>query len=103
MQDGGLRQYIVDDDADAVALVSLDFLALHVVPPVGMLLALVFVFQVMPLLQGKHLPGDATPQDEDNPGQAGPVIDRRSAPLSRFRLMSRKQWCEGFPKIVGYQ
>src|SRR5437773_1016988 len=32
-------------------------------------------------LLGEHLPGDAAPQHEDDPGQASAVIDRRSAPL----------------------
>src|SRR5262249_6867068 len=30
----------------------------------------------------EHLPGDAAPQDEDDAGQAGPVVHRRPAPLA---------------------
>src|SRR5439155_17995336 len=54
-------------------------------------------------LLGEHLPRDATPQDEDNPGQAGTVIDRRPAPLARPRLMPREQRGDGLPKFVRYQ
>ena len=41
-------------------------------------------------LQGEHLPGDATAEDEDDAGQAGAIIDGRPAPLAGLRLVPRQ-------------
>src|SRR5262249_49706814 len=38
-------------------------------------------------LQGQHLPGDATAEDENDAGQTGAVIDGRTTPLPVWRLV----------------
>src|SRR4051794_29700377 len=54
-------------------------------------------------LLGEHLPRDAAPQDEDNPRQAGSVIDRGPTPSAGAGLMPREEWCDRFPEFIGDQ
>jgi hypothetical protein len=45
----------------------------------------------------EHLPGEATPQHEDDAVQAGPVVHRRSAALAGPGTMARQQRLDDLP------
>src|SRR5205085_413530 len=51
----------------------------------------------------QHLPRDAAVQDEDNPGQAGPVIHGWSAALAGLGAMARQEGLDDLPQFVGYK
>src|SRR5437870_3717652 len=49
----------------------------------------------------EHLPGDAALQDEDNAGQAGAVVHRRSAAFTGLSPVARQERLDDFPQFVG--
>jgi hypothetical protein len=51
----------------------------------------------------EHLPGDAAAQDEDNPGQAGPVLDWGPAPLAGPGLVPREERRDSLPEFIRHQ
>jgi hypothetical protein len=46
---------------------------------------------------GQHLPGDAALQDEDDTGQAGPVVHRGPAALAGPGAMAGQQRLDDLP------
>src|SRR5438876_7238096 len=51
----------------------------------------------------EHLPGDAAPQDEDDAGQAGAVVQGRSAAFAGPGAMARQERLDDLPQFIGYK
>ncbi len=53
-----------------------------------------------PISQGRSSPGGAGLEDEDDAGEASPVIHRGTAPLARLGLVPRQQRLDRLPQFV---